>query len=102
MIILTHTHWDHNGNLDLFENANLIQSDNISELPLYFKAIKTPGHTKDSICILYKDILFSGDTIFHNNDRGRTDLEGGNEQQILASIEKLKKIDYKILCPGHI
>jgi len=66
------------------------------------KIIKTPGHSKDSLCFLYEDILFSGDTIFYNGGRGRTDLPGGSEPAILESIEKLKKIKYKILCPGHI
>ena len=103
IVILTHSHWDHNENLELFSSAEIydaktIDGINISE----FKIIKTPGHTQDSICILYKDILFSGDTIFHNEGRGRTDLEGGSETQILDSIEKLKTIDYEILCPGHL
>lgn len=101
-LIITHSHWDHIGNNDLFPNAVIITSDNSSELPSQFKPILTPGHTKDSFCILYNEILFSGDTIFHNDGRGRTDLEGGSEIQILNSIEKLKKIDYKILCPGHL
>lgn len=101
-VILTHTHWDHNGNLDLFENAKIITNNNHSDLPPGLKPIKTPGHTTDSICILYKDILFSGDTIFHEGGRGRTDLPGGNEEQIQESISKLKTLKYNILCPGHI
>ena len=101
-IILTHSHYDHNGNIDLFPNATIIDNDSILDLPPELKPIQTPGHTQDSICILYKEILFSGDTIFHNGGRGRTDLEGGSETQILKSIENLKKINYKILCPGHI
>jgi len=102
IIILTHSHWDHTGNLNLFKNAKIITSKNIEELPEEIKPIKTPGHTKDSLCFLYKDILFSGDTIFHGKARGRTDLEGGNEKQIQESIKKLKTIKYNILCPGHI
>jgi len=102
IIILTHNHWDHNSNNNLFPNATIITSKNLSNLPPELKSIKTPGHTQDSICILYKNILFSGDTIFHKGGRGRTDLEGGSEQQILESIKELKKLDYKILCPGHI
>ena len=101
-IILTHSHWDHNGNLDLFPNAKIITSKNLEELPEELKPIKTPGHTQDSVCFLYKDILFSGDTIFHNEGRGRTDLKGGDENQIQESIKKLKTLKYNILCPGHI
>lgn len=102
MIILTHSHWDHAGNLELFKNAEIISYKNTQSLPSFLKPIKTPGHTKDSFCLLYKDILFSGDTIFHKEGRGRTDLPGGSEKQIEKSIEKLKKIKYNILCPGHV
>ena len=101
-VILTHSHWDHTGNLNIFKNAKIIKSDDLSELPKELKPIKTPGHTKDSICFLYKDILFSGDTIFHEGGRGRTDLNGGDENQIQESIKKLKTLRYNILCPGHI
>ena len=104
IIILTHSHYDHNGNVDLFSNAKIYDNENISELDnkFRFKIIKTPGHTKDSICLLYEDILFSGDTIFHEGGRGRTDLPGGSEEEILDSIKRLEDINYKILCPGHV
>lgn len=103
MVILTHTHWDHNENLELFTKAEIYDNNTIDNLNIpEFKIIKTPGHTNDSLCILYKDVLFSGDTIFHEGGRGRTDLEGGSETQILESIKHLKTINYKILCPGHI
>jgi glyoxylase-like metal-dependent hydrolase (beta-lactamase superfamily II) len=101
-LIITHDHWDHIGNNNLFTKAKLITNENPEDLPKEFKPIQTPGHTQDSFCILYDDILFSGDTIFHEGGRGRTDLPGGNEQQILNSIKNLKEVNYKILCPGHI
>jgi len=101
-LIITHDHWDHIGNNDLFTKAKIITSKNTEDLKKELKPIQTPGHTQDSFCILYDDILFSGDTIFHEGGRGRTDLPGGNEEQILNSIRNLKEVDYKILCPGHI
>ncbi len=70
---------------------------NINEL----KIINTSGHSKGSICILYNDILFSGDTIFHNGI-GRIDLPGGSEKEMRESLQKIQNINYKILCPGHI
>ena len=39
--------------------------------------IHTPGHTKGSMCILYSDVLFSGDTLF-SGSIGRTDFPGGS------------------------
>ena len=110
IVILTHNHWDHTGGIILFlgaefyaskkdfgENLKDIHKINIPE----FKIIDTPGHSQGGICILYKDILFSGDTIFNRGTIGRTDLPGSSKKQMKESLEKLSKIKYKILCPGH-
>lgn len=110
VVILTHNHWDHLGGLIKFSNSkiygnkkdfgkNLLDSKkiNIKEI----KIIETPGHSKGGICILYKDILFSGDTIFHRNTTGRTDLPGSSKKEMQESIRKLSKIKFKTLCPGH-
>ena len=101
-ILLTHNHWDHTGNLEFFPNAKIYDAKNIDQMTLIlFRPIKTPGHTKDSICFLYKDILFSGDTLFHNGT-GRTDLPESEPNKMKESLDKLKKVDYSILAPGHI
>jgi glyoxylase-like metal-dependent hydrolase (beta-lactamase superfamily II) len=106
IILLTHTHWDHNGNIGLFKNAKVYKKDNIEQLKNEnlddFKIIDTPGHTKDSICFLYKDILFSGDTIFDEGGIGRTDLAESQPEKMRGSLNKLKKIKYNILCAGHV
>ncbi len=102
IIILTHQHWDHNENINLFKNAKLYKYENINQLPIKeFKIIKTPGHTKDSIVILYKKILFSGDTLFHNGI-GRTDFSDSEPKKMNDSLKKLKNLNYQILCPGHV
>jgi len=112
IVILTHNHWDHTAGINLFKNAKVygnkkdfkrksiidIEKLNIEK----FKIIFTPGHTPGSICILYKDVLFSGDTIFHNGYRGRTDLPGGDYKQIKISLKNISKIKYKTLLPGHL
>lgn len=103
IVLLTHSHQDHTGNVELFKNAEIYSEKNISQFPVKeIEIIKTPGHTEDSLCFLYHRVLFSGDTIFHDGGRGRTDLEGGSESEILKSIDKLSKVRYKLLCPGHI
>jgi len=105
IILLTHKHFDHTGNIHLFKNAKVYDETNIDEIKKKIpeiKIIKTPGHSEDSLCFLYNDILFSGDTIFHEGGRGRTDFPGGSEKEIFKSIKKLSKIKYEILCPGHI
>lgn len=106
-IILTHAHWDHNGNLDLFKSAKLYSANNLEELKKDFPDFtiyETLGHTKDSIVILYGKILFSGDTIFDKDQNyvGRTDLPESIPKAMQKSLELVKKIPYKILCPGHL
>ncbi|MAG10876.1 hypothetical protein CMI44_01005 [Candidatus Pacearchaeota archaeon] len=110
IVILTHNHWDHTGGVILFPDAQFYASKkdfgenliDISELNIpEFKIIETPGHSKGSFCILYDDVLFSGDTIFHRGTIGRTDLPGSSKKEMEKSLKKLSKIKYKILCPGH-
>jgi glyoxylase-like metal-dependent hydrolase (beta-lactamase superfamily II) len=68
--------------------------------------IHTPGHTPGSLSIHVpggaKDTLFAGDTLF-NGSIGRTDLPGGDFQQILKSIkERLLTLDDDTeVWPGH-
>ncbi len=71
------------------------------------KSIHTPGHTPGS-CSFYSEdlgnapILFSGDTLFANSI-GRTDLPGGNFDQIISSIKKrvLSLPSETLVIPGH-
>jgi glyoxylase-like metal-dependent hydrolase (beta-lactamase superfamily II) len=102
IILLTHRHWDHIENLELFPNAKIYDEKNINELVLIMiRVIKVPGHTKDSLAFLYKDILFSGDTLFHSGI-GRTDLPESIPGKMQDSVNKLKHLDYQVLAPGHI
>jgi len=72
------------------------------------ETIVTPGHTAGSSCFLFKknstesqDILFTGDTLFHNAI-GRMDLPGGSEKAMRTSLEYLKKLPAKtVVYPGH-
>ena len=65
------------------------------------EVMHTPGHTVGSVCYKTENILFSGDTLFHMTC-GRTDLPGGNMDEMLRSMKKLYAIDgeYRV-CPGH-
>lgn len=102
IILLTHSHYDHTENLKLFPNAKIYSKNNINEfLDRRIKIIETPGHTGDSLCFIYRDILFSGDTLFHVGI-GRTDFPESEPNKMKESLNKLKKLDYSILCPGHI
>lgn len=67
-----------------------------------FEVIHTPGHTPGSICLYdrEKKILISGDTIFEDNF-GRTDLPGGNMEDMMRSLKKLSDLKVSYLFPGH-
>lgn len=66
------------------------------------KVLHTPGHSPGSICLLVDDVLLSGDTLFAGSV-GRTDLYGGDYNQLLRSIkEKLCILsDDTRVMPGH-
>lgn len=126
-IVFTHLHFDHIGNFELFKNAKFYASKkeiwffernalgsvldrelvkkfkvklhDVTELKM-FKIIETPGHTIGSICLLYKNLLFSGDTLF-DCGCGRTDLPSSVDCEMKSSLKKLEKVKYKYLCPGH-
>lgn len=63
--------------------------------------LHTPGHTKGSVMIRYRNVLFSGDTLFAGSI-GRTDLFGGDEDEMTESIRMILNLpnDLKVL-PGH-
>ncbi|MBN1159680.1 MAG: MBL fold metallo-hydrolase [Candidatus Diapherotrites archaeon] len=70
---------------------------------LDLEVIHCPGHTPGSVAFYEqsKGLLFSGDTLFNRNQVGRTDLPGGNEEDLWNSVKKLKSLDFKLLLPGH-
>ena len=52
---------------------------------LTIKVLATPGHTLGGVTLLVGDAMFPGDTLFAGS-MGRTDLPGGNDAQMLASL----------------
>lgn len=130
-IILTHGHYDHWTGLEklrsLYKDTPLYASslDNywflnnpftkyvpkvdvdlngLSNLPLFnnkVEIIKTPGHSKGSISLLFDNYLISGDLLFFEGV-GRYDLEGGNYNTLKKSIQEIYKLDEDIIIyPGH-
>ena len=64
------------------------EGDELEIAGLKIKVLHTPGHTQGSVCYLIEGELFTGDTIF-DYGWGRTDLPGGNESQMAASLRRL-------------
>jgi len=68
------------------------------------QVIHTPGHTQGSVCLHFAPLklLVAGDTLFAGSI-GRTDLPGGNYDQIMDSIQSrlLSLPDETKVLPGH-
>jgi hydroxyacylglutathione hydrolase len=67
------------------------------------EVLHTPGHTEGSVCLLEpgQGLLLSGDTLF-SAGWGRTDLPGGSEEQMAASLARLSGLDDGVrVLPGH-
>ncbi|MEM2104961.1 MAG: MBL fold metallo-hydrolase [Candidatus Bathyarchaeia archaeon] len=118
-IINTHSHSDHtagNENLKACCGGNVVahklakinkdvsvdDGDILTVGKITIKVIHTPGHTRDSICLLADGKLFTGDTLFVG-ECGRTDLPGGNSEDMYHSLfTKLMKLDDDVeVYPGH-
>ena len=74
-------------------------------LPQYpAEVLHTPGHTQGSVCLHFAPLklLVAGDTLFAGSI-GRTDLPGGNFEQIIDSIHSrlLALSDQTKVLPGH-
>lgn len=88
------------------EHGDVIESSSI-----VLNVLHTPGHTPGSVCFHLpkitvdgkdQSLLFSGDTLFAGSI-GRTDLWGGDYDQIIASLkERVTKVPTNtVVIPGH-
>jgi glyoxylase-like metal-dependent hydrolase (beta-lactamase superfamily II) len=115
----THTHADHNSACKLMRERYGLQvimhratdapyvdikvddGDEISVGQCSFRFLHTPGHTQDSMCILFDDRIFTGDTLLIGGC-GRTDLPGGSAEAQWDSLRRLEALGNDIrVYPGH-
>ena len=80
----------------------LLQDGDLDVGNYHFEVILSPGHSPGSACIYWPErkVLFTGDVVF-NQGVGRTDLPGGNGEQLKESIRNLSSLDVEYLLPGH-
>ena len=65
--------------------------------------IPTPGHSPESVCFYLPEskAFICGDLVFDHNT-GRSDLPGGNGEELKRSIEKVSELEIELLLPGHM
>ena len=110
-ILITHSHFDHIGcvnnltkdyNIPVYDNNSL--KEGINHIKNFtFEVIKTYGHTMDSISFYFEEdkIMFTGDFLFYNTI-GRYDFKESNINEMIASIDRIKKYPKDItIYPGH-
>lgn len=122
LILITHNHLDHTGELRELASAlqvpvaahpadaaelpvptdqSLQDGDIIAVGALHLTALHTPGHTPGSLCFLTDRFLIAGDTLFPGGPGHTRSPE--TFRQILASItQKLLVLpDDTLMYPGH-
>ncbi len=119
-LIDTHTHADHfSGTRELarrlavpvvmhraspapFVDMRLDDGEMLAVGKLRLRVLHTPGHTRDSMCLVAEDRAFTGDTLLIGGT-GRTDLPSGDPEALHDSLfNKLLKLDPALeVYPAH-
>jgi len=117
-VVLTHSHYDHVGNNDMFENADImlhpdehgevagaIPLETNKELIPGVRIAHTPGHTKGSVSVFVKadkKYVVAGDAIPKHGNYERMVPPAINIDEKLA-LESIKLItEYAdVIIPGH-
>jgi glyoxylase-like metal-dependent hydrolase (beta-lactamase superfamily II) len=97
-VVLTHSHADHAEAAGEFGVPVVLPVDGESVGP--FSAIATPGHSPDSVCLLFGRVCFTGDTVLGEGSVFIAPGEG-SLSAYLDSLRRLRSLDLEVLCPGH-
>jgi glyoxylase-like metal-dependent hydrolase (beta-lactamase superfamily II)/rhodanese-related sulfurtransferase len=85
-----------------FASMRLDDGDSLMVGQLRLQALHTPGHTRDSMCLVLPDRVFTGDTLLIGAT-GRTDLPSGDPAALYESLfGKLLTLDPELkVYPAH-
>jgi glyoxylase-like metal-dependent hydrolase (beta-lactamase superfamily II) len=98
-VVLTHGHEDHAEGAPSLEVPIFRPGDGESAGP--FSAIGTPGHSRDSVCLIWNEgICFTGDTVLGTGSVFIAPGEG-SLAAYLESLRRLRALPLEVLCPGH-
>ena len=85
-------------------DESLAEGESVGLARFPAKVMHTPGHTQGSVCLHFAPLklLIAGDTLFAGSI-GRTDLPGGDFDQIIDSIQSRLLVlpDETRVLPGH-
>ena len=97
-IVLTHSHSDHAESAEMFGAPVTLPVDGQEVGP--FRALATPGHSADSVCLVFGAVCFTGDTVLGEGSVFIAPGEG-SLSAYLDSLRRLRALDLEALCPGH-
>jgi glyoxylase-like metal-dependent hydrolase (beta-lactamase superfamily II) len=97
-VVLTHSHADHSEGADRLDAPVALPAGGEEVGP--FRALATPGHSADSVCLIWERVCFTGDTVL---GRGSVFIAPGEGSlsAYLDSLRRLRELDLELLCPGH-
>jgi glyoxylase-like metal-dependent hydrolase (beta-lactamase superfamily II) len=97
-VVLTHGHQDHAEGADAFGAPILRPEEGERAGP--FRVLATPGHSPDSVCLLWEGACFTGDTVLGEGSVFISPDEG-SLSAYLDSLRRLRELELEVLCPGH-
>jgi glyoxylase-like metal-dependent hydrolase (beta-lactamase superfamily II) len=97
-VVLTHSHSDHSESAEEFGVPVSLPAGGEDVGP--FRALATPGHSADSVCLIAGRICFTGDTVLGAGSVFIAPGEG-SLTAYLDSLRRLQQLDLEVLCPGH-
>jgi glyoxylase-like metal-dependent hydrolase (beta-lactamase superfamily II) len=99
-VLVTHSHSDHIGGVELLgvDPARPADGEELAGLP----ALATPGHTEDHLCFQAGAVLFCGDLVLGEGSTIVPPAEqGGSLAKYMDSLRRIQALELERMYPGH-